>query len=326
METVIFVGYVIVGFVILIAGADRFVDAAAGLARSIGISPLIVGLVIVGFATSTPELLVSSLAALEGSNSLAIGNALGSNITNIGLVIGITSLVTPLKVHSDTLRREFPILFATMLVVLLLMVDGTLQRHDGIVMVLTLAATMYWIAGIALKSRTRTDPLLKEYNRTIEKMKPLKASAWILIGLIALLIGARLVVTGATGIARGFGISDLVIGLTVIAIGTSLPELAATLVSARKGEHDLAVGNMVGSNIFNLLGVIGIPAIIHPASFEPDALRRDYPVMTLLSIALYAMAYGFRGEGMLNRIKGGVLVGGYVAYMIVLAFSAQTVR
>jgi len=310
---------VLAGFAFLVWGADRFVIGASATARNLGIPPLIIGLTIVGFATSAPEMLVSGMAAWGGNTSMGIGNAVGSNITNIALVLGITALVKPMTVHSGVLQREFPILFLATLFMLTLMLDGELSRLDGILMMGGLILIIYWIVMVALQTRKK-DPMSMEFEAEIpSEMSNLKAMGLLLLGIIVLLISSRVLVWGAVEIAVSFGISDLIIGLTIIAIGTSLPELAASVMSALKGEHDIAIGNVIGSNMFNVLGVMGLPAIISGYQAEGELFSRDLPMMLGLTIALFVLAYGFRGAGRLNRYEGSILLSSYAIYMLLLA-------
>ncbi len=313
---------VLAGFVALTWGADRFVVGAAATARNLGVPTLVIGLTVVGFGTSAPEILVSAMAALQGNTSLAIGNALGSNITNIALVLGATALIAPLAVHSTVLRREFPVLMAIMLFTLALLTDGRLDRHDGVLLLAGLAVMLYWMVNLGLRAR-RNDPIRSEYAAEIPEAMPLgRALLWLLLGLVVLLLSARLLVWGAVEVATVLGVSDLVIGLTVVAIGTSLPELAASVVSALRHEHDIAIGNIIGSNMYNLLAVLGLPALIHPAAFPPEVLMRDYPVMIVLTLGLFAAAYGFRGQGRITRVEGGLLLAAFVGYQYLLFHTA----
>jgi len=317
-ELVLSVVAVIGGFAILVWAADRFVIGAAALARNLGVSPLIVGLTIVGFGTSAPEMLVSAIAAWEGSPSVGIGNAIGSNITNIGLVLGATALITPLAVRSETLKREFPILFVIMLLVLALILDQYLSRPDGLILLGGLAVILYWLISIGLRSRGR-DPMIAEYAEEVPSdISSGMAFIWLVVGMSFLLLSSRAVVWGAIDIAKYFGISDLVIGLTIVALGTSLPELAASITSAIKKEHDIAIGNVLGSNMFNMLAVLGLPGIIHPTKLDPELLSRDLPTMIGMTIALFAMSYGFGRQGSINRVEGGILLAGYFAYITLL--------
>ncbi len=311
---------VIIGFALLIWGADRFVIGASATARNLGVSPLIIGLTIVGFGTSAPEMLVSAIAAYAGNPSIGIGNALGSNITNIALVLGMTAVVTPLTVRSETLKREFPILFVIMAITYLLLADGRLDYLDGVILLAGMVLMVSWAVYIGMSKR-EDDPMISEFDDEIPKgMSTKVALLWLLVGITVLLVSSRILVWGAVDIARFFGVSDLIIGLTVIAIGTSLPELAASIMSALKGEHDIAIGNILGSNMFNLLAVLGLPGLILPTTFEPEVLGRDYPAMVILSVVLFVMAYGFKGPGKINRVEGALLLCGYCGYLGLLYY------
>lgn len=319
-EIVLSVLAVIAGFSLLVWGADRFVHGASATARNLGVSPMVIGLTIVGFGTSAPEILVSIVSALEGNPGLAVGNALGSNITNIGLVLGATALITPLVVKSKTLRREYPAMFAVMLLTLALLMDGYLSRNDGLILLIGLALMVAWMITIGLR-KNRVDPMEDEYAQEIPLITTPRALWWLLAGLALLLISSQILVWGSVNIAHALGVSDLIIGLTIVAIGTSLPELAASVMSALKKEPDIAIGNVIGSNMFNLLAVLGTPAVIAPMQLDHEVLSRDYPFMIGLSIALFSMAYGFRGDGKINRVEGGLLLLAYGAYITVLYFS-----
>jgi len=306
---------IIGGFAVLVWAADRFVVGAAALARNHGVSPLIIGLTIVGFGTSAPEMLVSAIAAWDGSPGVGIGNAIGSNITNVGLVLGATALITPLAVRSETLKREFPVLFAIMLLALVLMLDQNLSRTDGIILVSGLVVMLYWLVSIGLRSRGR-DPMVTEYAEVLPTdISSGMATIWFIVGLVFMLLSSRAVVWGATAVAKYFGISDLVIGLTIVALGTSLPELAASITSAVKKEHDIAIGNVLGSNMFNLLAVLGLPGLISPTRLDPELLSRDLPVMITITIALFAMSFGFGQPGRISRVEGAILLGAYIFYI-----------
>jgi cation:H+ antiporter len=313
---------ILAGFLLLIWSADRFVIGASGIALNFGVSPLIIGLTIVGFGTSAPEMIVSGVAAYENTPNLAIGNALGSNITNIALVLGITALVSPLLVHSKILKREYPIMFFIMMLAWALLWDGELSRVDGFILLSGMFVLMFFITLIGLKEKEHADgqdPLEEEFAEEIPKdMSTAMAFLWLFIGLIVLLISSRLLVWGAVNIAHEYQVSELVIGLTIVAIGTSLPELAASIASALKNEHEIAIGNVIGSNMFNLLGVLGIPGIMTGAMLEPSVLNRDYPVMIALSVLLFIFAYGFKADGRLNRYEGGILLACYIGYMVTL--------
>ena len=311
------------GFVLLVWGADRFVMGAAATARLLGISPLLIGLTIVGFGTSAPEILVSWVASLQGNPGLAIGNAIGSNITNIALILGITALVVPLAVDSGTMRREMPILIGTTVFAWLLLGDGELGFGDGLALLLGLLIMLGWVIYVGLSSRDSKDPMATEYAAEIPTDLSLaQALIWLLIGGVVLMVGSRMLVWGAVGIAQHFGISDLIIGLTIVALGTSLPELAAAIASTLKNEPDIAIGNVIGSNMFNLLAVLGIPGIVSPSVVDPAVLSRDMPVMVILTIALLVMAYGFHGKGRINRLEAGLLLAAYAGYQTLLYFTA----
>jgi len=322
MTTFYFITAIITGFAVLIWGADRFVDGAANIARNLGVSPLIVGLTIVGFGTSAPEMLVSALAAFDGAPALGVGNAIGSNIANIGMVLGITILITPLTVNSDTLKREFPMLALVMALALWLLWDRFLGYNDGLILFVGFILTLFGMAFIAMKS-SRSDPLQQDFDGeyAVISMTTQQASMSFIIGLAALLIGSKALVWGATGIATLLGVSELVIGLTIVAIGTSLPELAASIISARKNEHDLAIGNILGSNVFNILAVLAMPGLIMPASIDNEVLHRDFPVMVLLFILLFAFSKYGKG-GRISRIAGGILLLIYIAYNSLLAYQS----
>ncbi len=310
---------VIAGFGLLAWGADRFVIGSSATARNLGVSPLVIGLTIVGFGTSAPEVLVSAMAAWQDNAQLAVGNALGSNIANVALVLGATALICPLLVRSETLRREYPLMFAVMLLSLVLMLDSELSRGDGLILLAGLAALLYGMVSIGLRKNQR-DPLDQEFAAEIPTgLATGRALLWIAVGLAALLVGSRLAVWGAAEIALALGVSDLVVGLTIVAVGTSLPELAASVTSALRKEPDIAIGNIIGSNMFNLLAVLGIAATVRPMPLTAEVLTRDMPIMIGVSIVFFAMAYGFRGDGRLNRVEGALLLAGYTAYIAWLA-------
>jgi cation:H+ antiporter len=317
------IGSIILGFALLIWGADRFVFGAAALARNLGVSPLLIGLTIVGFGTSAPELLVSAMASLQGNPGLATGNAIGSNIANIGLIIGTSALVSPLIVKSDALRREFPLLLAASGGVYVLLLDGDLGRTDGVLMLAALVAILVAIVRIG-KQRAASDALEREFEGEIPSdLSTRVAAAWFGLGLIVLLVASRMLVWGAVDIATLFGVSDLVIGLTIVAIGTSLPELAASVMSTLKGEDDIAVGNVVGSNIYNLLGVLCLPGLLAPGAVDGQVLSRDLPVMLVLTVALLAMSWGNKRDGCINRLEGAILLACFAAYQAWLYIGTQ---
>ena len=310
------------GFVLLTWSADRFVTGASALAFNLNVSPLIIGLTIVGLGTSAPEILVSAMASWQGNTGLAIGNAIGSNITNSTLILGFTALVLPLSVHSSILRRELPILLLVMTVALLLLLDGTLGRLDGAILLTGMGVMLLWMTRLARTAQSQSDPMKEEFAEEIPTDLGMPwAVFWLVTGAVLLLASSKILVWGAVAIAHELGVSDLVIGLTIVALGTSLPELAASVMSAIKNEHDIAIGNVIGSNIFNLLAVLGLPGLIHPAVIDSAVLNRDYPIMIVLTLLLFIMAYGFRGPARINRWEGAVLVSAYVAYQTLLYFN-----
>ncbi|MBL1277983.1 MAG: calcium/sodium antiporter [Ectothiorhodospiraceae bacterium] len=321
---------VVGGLIMLVWSAERFVHGAAGLARNLGVSPLVIGMTIMGFGTSAPEMLVAGMAASGGNPSMGIGNALGSNIANIALVLGITALIMPLTVDSGILRREFPVLFAITLLAGGLMLDGDLSTSDGGILLGSTALLLVWMVWLGKRSQIPsttgevavTEPLSSDFENEIPTgLSTGQAIFWAVIGLVALVLSSKLLVWGAVDIARDLGISDLIIGLTIIAVGTSLPELAASVMSALKGEDDMAVGNIIGSNMFNLLAVLALPGLIAPSVLAPEVMQRDFPVVLALTVALFLMAYGFKGPGRINRLEGGLLVVAFGAYMAWLGFT-----
>lgn len=303
----------ITGLVLLVYGADRFVIGAGSTARNLGVSPLIIGLTIVGFATSAPEILVGSVAAWQGRTEMAIGNAIGSNITNIALVLGATVAIMPVTVNSRALRREYYFMFSVIVLALLVLLDQYLSRLDAGLLLLTMVVITWLIIVVSRRSR-QPDLLISEIQRALDTPLGAKQSAGLLaLGIILLLGGAEVLVRSAVVIAKHFGLSDLVIGLTIIAVGTSLPELAASIMSVIKKEAELAIGNIIGSNMYNMLAVLGIPALIQPTAFEQVVLLRDYPVMLALTLLMGAMVFIF-GAGRFTRLEGLFLLGCFGAY------------
>jgi cation:H+ antiporter len=308
------IGAIVIGFALLVWGADRFVIGAGATARNLGVAPILIGLTIVAFATSAPEILVSVVASMQGTPALAVGNAVGSNIANIGLVLGAAAILRPMEVRSQTLRRELPALLVVTLLAFMLCSDQNLSRTDGMVLLVGLALLMYWIVALAFRS-SASDPMGADYAAEIPSdMTMARALTWLAIGLGVLLLVSNLLVNGAIAIAESLGVSDLIIGLTIVAIGTSLPELAVTTVSAVKGEHGLAVGNIIGSNMFNLLAVMGLAAAIAPSDLDAQVLSFHLPVMVGLTMALFVMAYSYGGQGRVNRWEGAALLMTFFAY------------
>lgn len=304
---------IIGGLLLLIWSADRFVDGAAATARHFGMPQLLIGIVIIGFGTSAPEMIVSAFSALNGNPGIALGNAYGSNITNIGLILGLTALVLPLAVNSQVLKQELPVLiFVTALSAFLIM-DGDVLRLDAWILLGIFFIYMGWTIWAGL--RNRDDSLVhdvKEELQEQEYMSLAKALMWVVIGLALLMGSSQLLVWGAVEIARYFGVSDLVVGLTIVAVGTSLPELASSIAAARKNEVDLAVGNIIGSNLFNTLAVVGLAGAISPMYVGQEVFTRDMPVMSVLTILL--LVFGFGKKGQINRVKGLILLLAYIGY------------
>ncbi len=304
------------GIALLVWSADRFVLGAAATAEHLNVSPLVIGLVIMGFGTSAPEMMVSSLAALENSPGIGIGNAIGSNIANIALVLGATALIMPITVRSEILKREFPLLLIVTAGCGLMLLDHTLDRLDGAILLAGLFVLMAWLIH-ANREQGEEDSLPPEVEEEFPHDLSLqRALIWTVAGLVLLLLSSRLIVWAAVEIAHVFGISELVIGLTIIAIGTSLPELAASITAAFKQEHDMAIGNIIGSNLFNILGVLALPGLILPSTIAPSVLTRDYLVMAALTVLLYLMSSLFKSEKRsIGRIEGAILLGSFVGYL-----------
>ena len=306
---------VILGLAMLVWSADRFVEGSAATARHFGMPPLLIGMVVVGFGTSAPEMVVSALAAWQGKSGIALGNAYGSNITNIALILGVTALISPIAVHSQVLRKELPILTAVTALAAWQLSDGVITRADAALLLAVFAGLMAWTIWQGL--RQQNDALGSEIEQELaaHAMPVRRAVFWLALGLILLIISSRILVWGAVEIAEGLGVSDLIIGLTVVAVGTSLPELASSIIAARRGEHDIALGNILGSNLFNTLAVVGVAAAIQPLSVGAEVLDRDMLVMAALTLSLFAIGYGWRQSGgRISRSKGGLLLAAYLAY------------
>ena len=312
---------IIIGLVLLVWSADRFVDGAASTARHFGMPPLLIGMVIVGFGTSVPEMLVSALSAMQGNPGLALGNAYGSNIANIALILGAAALISPIRVHSQVLRRELPLLLGISVGSLLLLWDGNLSRLDSAILLIMFACIMGW--SIMQGMRARTDAFSHEMEDEMNaSTTPLKKSViWLVVGLVLLILSSRMLVWGAVTIAQSLGVSDLIIGLTIVALGTSLPELASSVAAALKKEHDIALGNVLGSNLFNTLAVVGIAGTIHPLEVENAVLFRDMPIMLGLTLSLVFMGLRMRKEARINRVEACLLLLSYVGYNSLLVFS-----
>lgn len=315
---------VVFGLVLLVWSADRFIEGSAVTARHFGMPPLLIGMVIIGFGTSAPEMVVSALAASQGNPGLALGNAYGSNITNIALILGITALISPIIVSSQVLRKELPILTLVTAIAAWQVWDGEITRLDAFVLLGILAALMSWTIWQGMQKKP--DSLAGEIEQELDvRTMPIRMAAfWLVVGLTLLIVSSRILVWGAVEIAQGFGISDMIIGLTVVAVGTSLPELASSVIAARKGEHDIALGNIIGSNLFNTLAVVGVAGAIHPMTVGPEVFSRDMMVMAALTVSLFVLGYGVRNrQRRINRYEGAALLAcyiGYTAYLISTIF------
>ncbi|HCY29520.1 MAG TPA: calcium/sodium antiporter [Alteromonas macleodii] len=304
----------LVGLIVLSWSADRFVYGASALAKNIGISPMMIGLTIVAMGSSAPEIVVSAIASANGNMNTAVGNALGSNITNIALVLGITALVKPLLVSSTTLKRELPALLIISLIAIGFMFDGELKSYEGIILLGLFIFVLAMMAWLSLQV-DKEDPLVAETADEIPKgVSNTSALIWIGVGLVILPLSAHFLVNSAVEIARYMGISDLVIGLTIIAFGTSLPELAASVAGVLKGEDDLALGNIIGSNIFNLLAVLGMPGLIAPGILDPDVYNRDMYVMLGLTLILFLFSFDLIGKRTISRTNGFILLACFIGY------------
>ena len=303
----------VAGLAVLVYSADKFVEGTSSIARNMGVSPLLIGLTIVGLGTSAPEILVASIASWQGNAELAVGNALGSNIANIGLILGVTALISPLMVHSRILKKELPILLLTSVACYLLAFDG-LTRVDGVLMVVSLVLFLSWLVRSAKQEKER-DVFAEEVAKELpDEMSNKRSWLLFLLGLVGLLLSSRGLVWAAVNIAESLGVSDLVIGLTIVAIGTSLPELAASISSVLKNEHDLAVGNVIGSNMYNLLAVYSLPGLIAPGALTESVVARDFPVVLAFTGVLFALGYSVKKVGRINRWEGMLLVIGFASY------------
>lgn len=318
---------VVLGLAVLVWSADKFVDGAVGVARFFGMSTLLIGMVIVGFGTSAPEMVVSALSAMENAPELALGNAYGSNIANIALILGVTALISPVIVKRDALKRDVPILIGVTAVAIIEAADGSISRMDGVVLLLLFAGIMgfnIW-SELCAKKKASAQEMEADDGDVSGKASLPKSIAWLLLGLTLLVLSSRCLVWGAVEIAQALGVSDLLIGLTIVAVGTSLPELASSIAAARKGENDLAFGNIVGSNLFNTLTVVGIASTISPMhTVDPLVFSRDLPVVAVLTVLLLLFGLPVRKKrldanglriGRINRLEGSTFLAIYVGYI-----------
>lgn len=312
----------IIGLILLVWSSDVFIEGAASTAKHLNISPLIIGVVVLGFGTSMPEIVVAVLASLENSPGLAVGNAIGSNIANIALVLGVTALLAPIAVKSSVIKRELPILMAISVGAYLLVLDGTLGVIDGVILIAALVIVMYWMIRTN-QNVDPNDPIAEETLHELEEIPLLsknKSFIYLLGGLIILMISARMMVSGAVDIAYYFEVPEVIIGLTIIAIGTSLPELAAAITAARKNEADLMIGNIVGSNLFNILAVFAVPALLAPSLIDQDVLYIDMPIMLGLTLMMLIMALPRKNNSVIYRGKGLILTTLFITYLLMLYF------
>lgn len=311
---VVDVALVIAGLVLLAAGAEGLVRGAGALALRFGVAPLVIGLTIVAFGTGSPELVLSIQAAAAGNGGIALGNVLGSNISNIGLVLGVAALVSPLGVHARLVRREVPVMIVVSFAFAALLWDGGLSRLDGAA--LLTGAVVYFAAAYLGARRGDVPAVMEEFEEAVERKRSLRTEVLLIAaGLAALLVGATVLLRGAVSLATALGVSEVVVGLTVIAIGTSLPELATSVTAARRHEADVAFGNAIGSNVFNILAVLGVAALVRPIAASG---LRPADVAVFLVSAVLLLPVMARGS-VLSRWEGGVLLAGYAAYIVSLA-------
>lgn len=307
----------VLGFVALIWSADKFLSGAAATATNMGVSKMMIGLTVVSVGTSAPEIVVASMAALDGNSLLAVGNAIGSNIANIGLVLGITAIITPLPFSANVLRKELPWLLGATFLAVILLFDRRLDFVDGIILLLGLTYILWQLMASQSDPEYSTEAISDELD-DLPEMTNRQSIIWLTVGLIVLLISAQVLVYAATNIATALGVSDLIIGLTIVAVGTSLPELAATVGSAIKGQPDIAIGNIVGSNILNILAVLAVPGLIHATDIDYAALWRDSGMMLALTLMLALFAYGLNSRAVITRFEGSVMLMAWIGYNLLL--------
>lgn len=315
--------FILVGFILLIWSADLLVDNASCLADKLGVSAFMIGVLIIGFGTSAPEMFVSAMAALENKGNLALGNALGSNITNIGLVLGSAALVKSISVSRSTALIDIPAVIITGIIAILLVLDGILSHLDGIILLVILAGYLLWTSkcsnDVDLVECANDGSQDQQKSNDSKEKSALIAFGLTVLSIILLVVASRMLVHGAVAIATILNINELLIGLTIVAIGTSLPELAAAVAAARKGEHQMIIGNIIGSNVFNTLGVLGITGAIRATEINLSALTRDFPMMFFFSILMLIFALT---KGRLSRPEGAILLVGYIVYICYLVVTA----
>ena len=314
---------IFIGLPVLLWSAGKFVGGAASVANHFGVSPLLIGMLIIGFGTSAPEIIVSIFAAIQGNSGIALGNAYGSNIANILLILGLTALISPIAVKSNIIKKEIPVLLGITFFASWQVLDQTVSKDDAFSLLGLFVLLISWSIWHGMQGSK--DKLADEYSEEINASEgTIKTHIiWLITGLLLLVASSGMLVWGAVEVATYFGVSDTIIGLTVIAIGTSLPELASSLIAVKKGEHDLAIGNVIGSNMFNTLAVVGIAGTIQPMSVSADFLYRDVVVMLAATVALFVFCIGYKRQGRLNRVEGGAFVAAYAIYtywLISIAF------
>ena len=305
---------ILIGLPVLLWSAGKFVGGAASVANHFGVSPLLIGMLIIGFGTSAPEIIVSVFAAIQGNSGIALGNAYGSNIANILLILGLTAIISPIAVKSEIIKKELPVLLGITFFAAWQVWDLNISKDDAFSLLGLFVLLLSWSIYHGMKGDK--DALADEYDEEINSNEGTVKThvMWLIAGLLLLVASSRMLVWGAVEVATFFGVSDTIIGLTVIAIGTSLPELASSLMAVKKGEHDLAIGNVIGSNMFNTLAVVGIAGTIQPMTVGSEFLYRDVMVMFASTIALFIFCIGIKGQGRLNRLEGGAFVLAYAAY------------
>jgi cation:H+ antiporter len=311
---------------VLAWGAERFVDGASALSFNLGMSPLLIGILVMGFGTSLPELLVSLFSSATGNSGLSLGNAYGSNIVNIGLVLGLAAVMSPVIVQNHVVRRELPLLILATAITAVLVMDFELSRSDGFTLLVLFVVLLVYLIRASSRASARQEETNFQDKLQAHPVPLGKSVNSLLVGLVVIAICSAVLVWSAKGIVTNLGVSELVVGVVVLALGTSLPELAVIVVAARRGEHELALGNVIGSNLFNTVAVVGVASIIAPYAVDPELVTRDMPVMFAFTGVLVVMAYGWgRRSGVVNKVEGGVLLLAFASYMAYLIYSTPIV-
>lgn len=318
----------LLSLIILVWSADKFVFGASSLARNLGISPMIIGLTIVAMGSSAPEMMIAATASLQGNPDTAVGNAIGSNITNIALVLGLTALFHPLSVSSSTIKREIPLILIVTAIATYMLANSHFSFNEGLILIVGFVlyiATLLFVTLKRAKQNPIDDKMVLEAEQEVpEAVSTRRSVIWLVFGIIFLPLSATFLVDSSIFIAKAFGISDLVIGLTVIAVGTSLPELAASIMSIIKKEDDLALGNIIGSNIFNILAVLSLAGLISPGNIDQAAASRDAPYMLATTFLLFLLCFSRSGKFRITRAKGLLLLAVFVGYQILLFSQLNT--